>query len=192
VGNDPGPDHADDDAFRISAAEELVGDIDLDPFLKPRHDPLAGPLDSPIEIDTSGPPLLVLRDLLCDERFPEKFSRALRSVDPDFREMFPRDPGPVLREFVRAMSWALETTEEARGDQAKVEEVVDFARHLGADHRKLELQPQHHQHFGEALAHTLRHLAGRGWDDTRLLSIAAAFEATGSRRAEPPRTPRLG
>lgn len=33
--------------------------------------------------------------------------------------------------------------------------------------------------------------AGRGWDDTRLLMIAAAFEATGQRRTEPPRTPRL-
>lgn len=180
MGNDPGRDHADDDAFRISAAEELVGDIDLDPFLKPRHDPLAGPLDSPIEIDTSGPPLLVLRDLLCDERFPEKFSRALRSVDPDFREMFPRDPGPVLREFVRAMSWALETTEKARGDQAKVEEVVDFARHLGADHRKLELTPAHHQHFGEALGSTLRHLAGRAWDDRLQTTLTTAYRVLSS------------
>ena len=34
--------------------------------------------------------------------------------------------------------------------------------------------------------------AGRGWDDNRLLTIAAAFEATGRRRTEPPRTPRLG
>ncbi|MDN5716913.1 MAG: amidase [Janibacter sp.] len=33
--------------------------------------------------------------------------------------------------------------------------------------------------------------AGRGWDDNRLLAIAAAFEATGHRRTEPPRTPRL-
>lgn len=33
--------------------------------------------------------------------------------------------------------------------------------------------------------------AGRGWDDTRLLRIAAAFEATGSRRTVPPRTPPL-
>ncbi|MCC3282090.1 amidase [Arthrobacter caoxuetaonis] len=33
--------------------------------------------------------------------------------------------------------------------------------------------------------------AGRGWDDTALLRLAAAFEATGSRRTEPPRTPRL-
>ncbi len=33
--------------------------------------------------------------------------------------------------------------------------------------------------------------AGRAHDDTRLLRLAAAFEATGSRRTEPPRTPRL-
>ncbi|MFZ3454266.1 amidase [Arthrobacter sp. 7Tela_A1] len=33
--------------------------------------------------------------------------------------------------------------------------------------------------------------AGRGWDDTALLRLAAAFEATGDRRTEPPRTPRL-
>ena len=33
--------------------------------------------------------------------------------------------------------------------------------------------------------------AGRGWDDTRLLSLAAAFEATGRYRMAPPRTPPL-
>ncbi|GAA4373185.1 amidase [Agromyces bauzanensis] len=34
--------------------------------------------------------------------------------------------------------------------------------------------------------------AGRAYDDTALLTLAAAFEATGARRTEPPRTPRLG
>jgi amidase len=33
--------------------------------------------------------------------------------------------------------------------------------------------------------------AGRAYDDTALLTFAAAFEATGARRTEPPRTPRL-
>ncbi|MFJ8011419.1 amidase [Streptomyces sp. NPDC096339] len=33
--------------------------------------------------------------------------------------------------------------------------------------------------------------AGRAYDDNALLTLAAAFEATGSRRTEPPRTPRL-
>jgi amidase len=33
--------------------------------------------------------------------------------------------------------------------------------------------------------------AGRAWDDTRLLTIAAAFEATGTRRGRPSRTPPL-
>ena len=180
MGNDPGPDYANDDAFRISTAEDLVGDIDLDPYLDLRHDPLAGPLDAPVEVDAAAPPLLVLRDLLNDERFPELFSRALRNADPDFREMFPRESGPVLREFVRALSWALETTESARGDKAKVEEVVDFARHLGADHRKLELAPQHYLHFGEALAHTLRHLAGRSWDDRLQTTLTTAYRVLSS------------
>lgn len=34
--------------------------------------------------------------------------------------------------------------------------------------------------------------AGRAYDDTELLTLAAAFEATGTRRTAPPRTPRLG
>jgi amidase len=34
-------------------------------------------------------------------------------------------------------------------------------------------------------------ISGRAYDDTALLELAAAFEATGSRRTEPPRTPRL-
>ncbi|WP_411123851.1 amidase [Streptomyces sp. x-19] len=33
--------------------------------------------------------------------------------------------------------------------------------------------------------------AGRAYDDNALLTLAAAFEATGTRRTEPPRTPRL-
>ncbi|WP_158866443.1 amidase [Leifsonia sp. AG29] len=33
--------------------------------------------------------------------------------------------------------------------------------------------------------------AGRAYDDSALLALAAAFEATGRRRSEPPRTPRL-
>ncbi|MFI1381889.1 amidase [Embleya sp. NPDC020886] len=33
--------------------------------------------------------------------------------------------------------------------------------------------------------------AGRAYDDNALLGLAAAFEATGNRRTEPPRTPRL-
>ncbi|MFC4140631.1 MULTISPECIES: amidase [unclassified Microbacterium] len=33
--------------------------------------------------------------------------------------------------------------------------------------------------------------AGRGWDDTALLRLVAAFEATGARRTPPPRTPAL-
>ena len=35
-------------------------------------------------------------------------------------------------------------------------------------------------------------LAGRAYDDAALLTLAAAFEATGSRRSAPPRTPALG
>ncbi|PRH77597.1 amidase [Streptomyces solincola] len=35
-------------------------------------------------------------------------------------------------------------------------------------------------------------LAGRAYDDNALLTLAAAFEMTGTRRTEPPRTPRLG
>ncbi len=34
-------------------------------------------------------------------------------------------------------------------------------------------------------------IAGRGWDDTALIELAAAFETTGERRDVPPRTPRL-
>ncbi len=34
-------------------------------------------------------------------------------------------------------------------------------------------------------------IAGRGWDDSALIELAAAFEATGDRRNAPPRTPRL-
>lgn len=34
-------------------------------------------------------------------------------------------------------------------------------------------------------------IAGRGWSDSELIRIAAAFEATGQRRDTPPRTPRL-
>lgn len=169
-----------DDDYRLPAVEEVVDDIDLDPYLGRRHDPLAGPLDEPVTVDDDAPPLLVLRDLLEDERFPELFAQTLRAADPDFRELFPRDATPVLRQFVRAMSWALVSTEEARGDKAKVEKIVEFTRHLGADHRKLELEPRHHQRFGEALTQTLRHLAGRGWSDRLQTTLTTAYRVLSS------------
>lgn len=174
MSNGPGPDHG-DEAFRASEVERLVKDIDLDPFLGTPVDPLAEPLEQPVPVEAQTPPLLVLRDLLADERFPELFARALRAADPDFRELFPRDATPVLRDFARAMRWVFETTEYARGDRAKVDEVVEFARHLGTDHRKLELTPEHHSRFGEALAHTLRHLAGRAWDDRLETTLGTAY-----------------
>lgn len=174
VSTNPGPDRA-DHPFGGSDVERLVGDIDLQPYLGPRTDPLAEPLTRPVPVGSGTPPLLALRDLVADPRFPDLFGRALREADPDFRELFPRDATGVLGEFVRAMTWALEAVENAYGDQAKAEEVVEFARHLGADHRKLELDPRHHQRFGEALAHTLRHLAGRGWDDRLATTLGTVY-----------------
>jgi len=168
----PGPA---DDPFGAPDVERLVGDIDLDPYLG-RTDAHAGAaLADPVPTDAGTPPLLTLRDLATDPRFPELFARALRAAGPDFRELFPRDATPVLREFSRALAYALEATEQAAGDTAKVEEVVDFARHLGADHRKLELTRRHHDTFGEALVGTLRHLAGPGWDDRLETTLRTAY-----------------
>lgn len=96
MSNGPGPDHG-DEPFRASEVERLVGDIDLDPFLGTPVDPLAEPLEQPVPVEAETPTLLVLRDLLVDERFPELFARALRAADPDFRELFPRDATPVLQ-----------------------------------------------------------------------------------------------
>ncbi|MFN3600904.1 MAG: FAD-binding oxidoreductase [Dietzia sp.] len=170
----PGPDRA-DDPFGRSDVERLVEDIDLAPYLGQRVDPLAQPVAQPVAVDPRTPPLLALRDLVADPRFIDLFARALRDADPDFRELFPRDASGVLGKFVRAMTWALETVENAHGDEARVAEVVEFARHLGADHRKLELSPRHHQRFGEAMTDTLRHLAGRGWDDRLATTMGTAY-----------------
>lgn len=172
TGRTTGPE---DDPFGASDVERLVGDIDLDPYLGRTDAHAAAPLADPVAVSAEAPALLVLRDLVEDQRFPELFARALRATDPDFRELFPRDATPVLREFARALSYALVTTEEASGVTAKVEEVVDFARHLGADHRKLDLSPRHHERFGDALVETLRHLAGPGWSDRLDTTMRTAY-----------------
>ncbi|PAY23351.1 oxidoreductase [Dietzia natronolimnaea] len=164
-----------DDFSRPSDVERLVSDIDLSPYLDRADDPVEAPLPDPVPVSTATPPLLALRDLVTDPRFTDLFARALREADPDFRELFPRDASGVLGEFVRAMSWALETVENARGDEAEVAQVVEFARHLGADHRKLELSTRHHQRFGEALTSTLRHLAGPGWDDRLSTTLGTVY-----------------
>ena len=174
MGNSPKTDQS-DDAFRASDVERLVSGIDLDPFLGQPVAPLTEPLDRPVEVNDQSPPLLTLRDLIVDGRFPGLFARALRAAHPDFRELFPRDATPVLTKFVRAMTWALETTEASHGDRARTDEVVEFARHLGADHRKLELSHHHYLHFGDALADTLRHLGGRGWDDTLATTLTTVY-----------------
>ncbi len=161
--------------FDPTDVERLVGDIELGPYIGEPVDPLAQHPAEPVTVTAGTAPLLVLRDLIADPRFPALFARALRAADPDFRGMFPRDPAPVLAEFVRAMTFVLETTEAAAGDTARTDEVVEFARHLGADHRKLELRPHHHQHFGDALAATLRHLAGSGWTESLETTLATAY-----------------
>ncbi|AWH96594.1 FAD-binding oxidoreductase [Dietzia psychralcaliphila] len=166
---------ADDASSRAADVERLVSDIDLAPYLGRVADPTATPLTDPVPVSADTPPLLALRDLVADPRFVDMFARALREADPDFRELFPRDASGVLGRFVRAMTWALETVENARGDEAKVAEVVEFARHLGADHRKLELSPRHHERFGEAMTDTLRHLAGRGWDDRLATTLGTTY-----------------
>lgn len=174
VSSNPEPDRA-DGPFGRSAVERLVGDIDLEPYVGRPVDPMAEPLARPVAVDPRTPPLLALRDLVTDPRFPGLFQRALRAADPDFRELFPRDASAIHGEFVRAMAWALETVEHSGGDPAKVDEVVEFARHLGADHRKLELSGRHHQRFGEALVDTLRHLAGPAWDEQMATTSSAAY-----------------
>lgn len=174
MGDDPRHDRT-PSPFAPSDVERLVEDIDLDPYLGRTVDPLAQPLAPPTAVDSGAPPLLVLRDLVTDPRFPDLFSRALRAADPEFRELFPRDATPVLRRFVRAMDYALESTEAAAGDTAQVDEVVEFARHLGADHRKLELRPRHHENFGDALIDTLRHLAGNSWTDSLETTMGTAY-----------------
>lgn len=172
TGRTPGPA---DDPFGGSDVERLVGDIDLDPYLGRSGAVGADPIADPVPVSAETPALLALRDLVRDPRFPDLFARALRATDPDFRELFPRDASALLSEFARALAYALETTELAAGDQSKVEEVVDFARHLGADHRKLELAPRHHEHFGDALVATLRHLAGAAWSDRLDTTLRTAY-----------------
>lgn len=169
---DPG---TDDDVVGASDVERLVSDIDLAPFLGPADAPYATPLSSPVPVAAETPPLLALRDLVSDARFPDLFARVLRAADPDFRELFPREAGPVLRRFARAMVYALETSEESSGDPTRVEEVVEFARHLGADHRKLDLTSRHHDRFGAALTDTLRHLAGPHWTDRLDTTLATVY-----------------
>ncbi|AVZ41305.1 MULTISPECIES: FAD-binding oxidoreductase [unclassified Dietzia] len=166
---------ATDDFSRPTDVERLVSDIDLSPFLGRPADPVETPLPDPVPVSPATPPLLALRDLLLDPRFTGLFARALREADPGFREMFPRDASGVLGEFVRAMTWALETVENARGNEAEVAQVVEFARHLGADHRKLELSARHHERFGDALTSTLRHLAGPGWDDRLATTLGTVY-----------------
>lgn len=153
----------------------LVSDIDLDPYLGRDGSSLGPALTQPTPIRPGTHPLAALRGLLADPRFTELFARALRAADPDFRDLFPRDPTPVLAQFVRAMTWALETTENARGDQAVTDEVVRFARHLGEDHHKLQLTARHHQRFGEALTSTLRHLAGPAWGEGLARTLATFY-----------------
>ena len=165
----------DTEPFGTADPARLVEDIDLDPYLGRDGTPLGDPLTQPATIGTHTSLLAVLRDLLADPRFPDLFARALRAADPDFRDLFPRDAAPVLKQFVHAMTWALQATENARGDQTKTDEVVEFARHLGADHHKLQLTARHHQQFGDALTRTLRHLAGPAWSDDLTRTLATFY-----------------
>lgn len=162
-----------DDPFALPREQRVVREMDLEPYLHP--DAPAGPDTALVHIAPGTPPLLALRDLVTHEGFPELFARALRATAPELREYFPLDPRPVLGRLARALEYAFVTTEEAAGDSERVEQVVDFARHLGADHRKLAIPPAHVERFGEVLATTCAHLAGPAWDETLAGTLQTAY-----------------
>src|SRR5699024_10156350 len=161
--------------FDPTDVERLVGDIELGPYIGEPVDPLAQHPAEPVTVTAGTAPLLVLRDLIADPRFPALFARALRAADPDFRGMFPRDPAPVLAEFVRAMTFVLETTEAAAAATARTDEVVELARPLGADHRERDLPPSNRVPTGDARAATLPPLAGSGWTEAPETTLSTAY-----------------
>lgn len=171
----PGPDDparsrpGDGDPFDIPLHERIVHDIDLDPFLGRSPSVDSSPIASADPLLDRAPfserPLEALAEMVADERFVDLFARALRTTAPELREYLPRDPRPVLQQFVRAMRFALRSTERAAGDPEQLREVISFAEHLGADHRKLVLTPALYRSFGQALSASLAHLAGPAWND---------------------------
>ena len=154
----------------------LLDDIDLGPFLG-HEQSLAEPGADAERTGLTAPTLLLqLRDLLLMPAFVPTFGRALRGADPAFRAMFPRDPEPIVRHFVEAMAHILVVSEESRGDAQKVEPAILFARHLGADHRKLRLGPAAFETFYDALHRTLEHLAGSAWSTKLAQTLRSAYE----------------
>jgi NAD(P)H-flavin reductase/hemoglobin-like flavoprotein len=101
------------------------------------------------------------------------FYATLFSLDPELREMFPTAMGGQRDRLLSALGHIVSHVDDA-------DTLTEFVGHLGRDHRRFEVRPEHFPTVGRALLHTLAHGLGSAWTEELASDWAEAYGVVSS------------
>lgn len=133
-------------------------------------------------MNTPTQPLLHrLRDLIAAD--PDRFARGvftrLFGYDPDLREKFPAQMGPVRSAFTEVVQHVLDALPRDDGHA----ELIELLAQLGRDHRKYDVADEHYTLMFRALTAEFQQLLGDDWTaETSQTVIQAMMLTTGVMR----------
>jgi NAD(P)H-flavin reductase/hemoglobin-like flavoprotein len=96
------------------------------------------------------------------------FYATLFSLDPSLRGLFATSMGPQRDRLLSALGHIVSHVDDT-------ERLVGFVEHLGRDHRRFEVRPEHYPIVGQALLHTLGHGLGPAWTEQLAADWAEAY-----------------
>jgi NAD(P)H-flavin reductase/hemoglobin-like flavoprotein len=93
---------------------------------------------------------------------------------PEIRDMFPPMMDGQRSRLFRALIQIVQ-------DIDRPEVIDEFLTHLGRDHRKFDVRPEHYGVVGECLIEALKRFSGSDWNDEMERAWAGAFEFVAGR-----------
>ncbi|HCB07145.1 MAG TPA: globin domain-containing protein [Nocardioides sp.] len=103
------------------------------------------------------------------EQVPLYFYSHLFVAHPEVRSMFPLAMSDQRDKLVSALGRIVSHAD-------RIDEDLDFMRHLGRDHRKYAVVAEHYNAVGASLCATLKHFLGEEWDAELAAEWTAAYQ----------------
>lgn len=97
------------------------------------------------------------------------FYAALFTLDPSVRELFPAAMGGQRDRLLAALGHIVSHVDDGP-------RLAAFLQHLGRDHRRFDVRPEHYPLVGQALLHTLGRALGEQWTPQLAADWAEAYE----------------
>lgn len=104
------------------------------------------------------------------EKVPLYFYSHLFISYPAVRSMFPLSMANQRDKLFSALGRIVSHADQLEND-------AEFLRHLGRDHRKYGVVPEHYNAVGASLCATLKHFLGPAWDEDLAAHWTAAYQA---------------